>query len=603
MFPEYLQEDTMYDDLMSTDQTDTDEADDRQKVYTPQAMHPGTQPMPGNYQQSQYYQYAYDFNRPAFYPQCHPSNNYQRAQMIHNEPYDLNRQSPDLPVPARYMYEMNVDVIARKQHVPMAAWAKPTPLNMANLIDSSKFEHVSPAARDKILAERSLFQYFVRKVVEETGLRTVKGEAFNTCLQKLQEYIPNLSRERDVIRRVRESVRKNINYRRKKEAMYGEKIKPAPSRKPTDYLNFDDHLSPDALEFGKIVCVTFQGFPVGKAKIAAYPSIEYGMSDDDRKDFATIQLELKKKNSKVDYLPWHKEKRSWEQLGKGCRTGWRVEDLVPVERYDEFIKESAKNKRDLERARKRQRKDTPEVDPEPVVPEPVVAEPPVVEPEVPEPPVVEAEVPEPPVVEQEPPVVEAEVPEPPVVEAEVPEPPVVEAEVPEPPVVEPEVPEPPVVEPEVPEPPVVEPEVPEPEPEVPEPPVVEPEVPEPEPEVPEPPVVEPEVPEPEVVEPEPAVVEPEIEADQDVSKTIRYELHDYVEVILHSEKKNGTSKKFYAMVIDIQPLEVKFLKDTSLKCVKIWPRIQDTSVIDHCNVIRLLSTPHLDQRERLHFSD
>lgn len=39
------------------------------------------------------------------------------------------------------------------------------------------------------------------------------------------------------------------------------------------------------------------------------------MSDDDRKDFATIQLELKKKNSKVDYLPWHKEKRSWEQLG------------------------------------------------------------------------------------------------------------------------------------------------------------------------------------------------------------------------------------------------------------------------------------------------
>lgn len=31
LFPEYLQEDTMYDDLMSTDQTDTDEADDRQK--------------------------------------------------------------------------------------------------------------------------------------------------------------------------------------------------------------------------------------------------------------------------------------------------------------------------------------------------------------------------------------------------------------------------------------------------------------------------------------------------------------------------------------------------------------------------------------------
>ncbi|CAG2201266.1 unnamed protein product [Mytilus edulis] len=124
-------------------------------VYTPQAMHPVSQPMPG-YQQSQYYQYPYNCNRPTFYPQCHQTNTYQRPHMINNEPYDLNRQSPDLPVPARY--EMNVDVIARKHHVPMAAWAKPTPLNMDNLIDSSKLEHVSPAARDKLLAERILFE-------------------------------------------------------------------------------------------------------------------------------------------------------------------------------------------------------------------------------------------------------------------------------------------------------------------------------------------------------------------------------------------------------------------------------------------------------------
>ncbi|VDI36776.1 Hypothetical predicted protein [Mytilus galloprovincialis] len=40
----------------------------------------------------------------------------------------------------------------------MAAWAKPTPLNMDNLIDSSKLEHVSAAARDKLLADIILFE-------------------------------------------------------------------------------------------------------------------------------------------------------------------------------------------------------------------------------------------------------------------------------------------------------------------------------------------------------------------------------------------------------------------------------------------------------------
>lgn len=118
-------------------------------------MYPVSQSMSG-YQKSQYYQYPYNCNRPTFYPQCHQNNTYQRPQMINNEPYDLNRQSQDLPVPARY--EMNVDVIARKHHVPMAAWAKPTPLNMDNLIDSSKLEHVSAAARDKLLADIILFE-------------------------------------------------------------------------------------------------------------------------------------------------------------------------------------------------------------------------------------------------------------------------------------------------------------------------------------------------------------------------------------------------------------------------------------------------------------
>ncbi|CAG2223576.1 TBC1D23 [Mytilus edulis] len=268
----------------------------------------------------------------------------------------------------------------------------------------------------------------------------------------------------------------------------GEKTKPAPSRKPTDYLNFDDHLSPDALEFGKIVCVTFQGFPVG-------------MSDDDRKDFATIQLELKKKNSKVDYLPWHKRKE------KGCRTGWRVEDLVPVERYDEKQKNN----------------------PEPVVAEPVEPEPPVVEPE---PPVVE---PEPPVVEPEPEVVEPKVPEPAVVEAEVPEPAVVEAEVPEPAVVEAEVPEPAVVEAEV--------------------------------------------------------VEPSTRSSRTRTSSSR----------TRSRSRPRCIKNY--KVIDIQPLEVKFLKDTSLKCVKIWPRIPghkcDRPLQCYPSFVNTTSGP----KERLHFRD
>ncbi|XP_052077375.1 uncharacterized protein LOC127715379 isoform X16 [Mytilus californianus] len=384
-------------------------------------------------------------------------------------------------------------------------FTKQTELCMSSVIAIEK--DASPNSKKKIRLEKNKLNNAIRKVVEDSDLRTVKGEAFNTCFEMLKKYIPNLNRDPALVRHVRIHLRKNMNYRLHKETVPDNKPKPQSNRMPTDYLEFDTTAGiPNFLQCGSEVCLNYQGYPVGKAKVVSYPASVEGMTETERKEFVLLQMTLKRRNSDVTVFPYRTEYRSWDNVGKGARFAWSVAEVQPAEEYDNFIKDKRRVQQKFvyQQAKQKKRQVQPEV--------------------------------------QQPDLEEPEL------------------------VAEPEEAEPEVVEPEV----------------------VEPEV-----------VEEPEV-EKQTEEPEQLQQQPDVE--QQPINHQRIQISDYVEVALEDPKRK-TAKNFYGMIIGTDPLEIKFMKNTSKKNVKVWPQVEDISVLETCQLVRHLGVPTLDHRLRYVFMD
>ncbi|VDI39310.1 Hypothetical predicted protein [Mytilus galloprovincialis] len=104
------------------------------------------------------------------------------------------------------------------------------------------------------------------------------------------------------------------------------------------------------------------------------------------------------------------------------------------------------------------------------------------------------------------------------------------------------------------------------------------------------------------LEPGPEVADPEPDVEHQPINHQRIQISDYVEVALEDPRRK-TAKNFYGMIIGTDPLEIKFTKDTPKKNVKVWPQVEDISVLEPCQIVRHLGVPTLDHRHRYVFMD
>ncbi|CAG2216970.1 unnamed protein product [Mytilus edulis] len=78
----------------------------------------------------------------------------------------------------------------------------------------------------------------------------------------------------------------------------------------------------------------------------------------------------------------------------------------------------------------------------------------------------------------------------------------------------------------------------------------------------------------------------------------RIQVSDYVEVSL-KDPKRGTTKKFYGMIIETTPLEVKFMKDIANKNIKVWPQVDDISIVEQTQICSDIYTTGKSRRRVL----
>ncbi|XP_021373258.1 protein app1-like [Mizuhopecten yessoensis] len=332
-----------------------------------------------------------------------------------------------------------------------------------------------------------------------------------------------------------------------------------------------------------LICLkNHQDDPIAKANVVSFPCTDAYIKDQpdlDVKEWVSVMIESKGRNSKIDFIPLRNSTKEWKDVGRNSFLSWPIHMTDSLAVYEEFTKTMAKEK-------KKQRGVIRPFQPQPPMPEAVEPQPPMPEAVEPQPPMPEA-------VEPQPPMPEAVEPQPPMPEAVEPQPPMPEA-------VEPQPPMPEAVEPQPPMPEAVEPQPPMPEAVKPQPPM--PETVEPQPHMPK--AVEPQPPMPEAVEPQPPIneeVQPsEVNDDQqdeeEHTACPKPQLDDYVEVAFPVSGKKKQTQLFFGQIVNLDPLTVKFLRKTDKTGFFVWPRREDVSEVEEKEIMRVLPLPTLEGR-------